>query len=213
MRSGSATCAPVVITGLSEVIGSWKIIEISAPRTRCISRSGRASRSRPRKSTWPPAMRPGGSRTRRRIDSAVTDLPLPLSPTTPSVPPARIAKLTPSTARNSPPPSVAKRVTSSRTSSSGAPAGSLISRSSSLSTRRRRSRRRAGSPACTDRTRPLWLRARRRGSCRSTAAAPPGPRRAPARRCGWRRARRSAAALRRCARATRTTAPHSHAYS
>ena len=42
-------------------------------------------------------MRPGGC-TSRMIDSAVTDLPLPDSPTRPSVSPARISKLTSSTA-------------------------------------------------------------------------------------------------------------------
>ena len=31
-RSASAICSPTVKTGLSEVIGSWKIIEISLPR-------------------------------------------------------------------------------------------------------------------------------------------------------------------------------------
>ena len=45
----------------------------------------------------PPAIRPGGC-TSRMIDSAVTDLPLPDSPTRPSVSPARISKLTSSTA-------------------------------------------------------------------------------------------------------------------
>ena len=32
--SASPICRPMVMTGLSEVIGSWKIIEISLPRTR-----------------------------------------------------------------------------------------------------------------------------------------------------------------------------------
>ena len=47
-------------------------------------------------------MPPGGS-IRRMIESAVTDLPLPDSPTTPSVPPFSIEKSTPSTARMTPP--------------------------------------------------------------------------------------------------------------
>ena len=46
-------------------------------------------------------MRPGGC-TRRMIDSAVTDLPLPDSPTSPSVSPAPISKLTSSTAVTAP---------------------------------------------------------------------------------------------------------------
>ncbi len=31
-RTASAICSPTVNTGFSEVIGSWKIIEISLPR-------------------------------------------------------------------------------------------------------------------------------------------------------------------------------------
>ena len=45
----------------------------------------------------PPVIRPGGG-TSPRIDNAVTDLPLPDSPTRASVSPARIMKLTPRTA-------------------------------------------------------------------------------------------------------------------
>ena len=86
--SVSAIWSPIVKTGLSAVIGSWKISAISAPRTARISRSGSVSRSRPLKRMLPPAMRPGGW-TSRMIDSAVTDLPLPDSPTSPSVSPAR----------------------------------------------------------------------------------------------------------------------------
>ena len=51
----------------------------------------------------PPAMRPGGM-TSRMIDSAVTDLPLPDSPTRPSVSPRPIANDTSSTAAASRPP-------------------------------------------------------------------------------------------------------------
>src|SRR5438132_3907909 len=49
----------------------------------------------------PPTMRPGGC-TRRMIDNAVTDFPLPDSPTSPSVSPLRISKLTSSTAGSAP---------------------------------------------------------------------------------------------------------------
>ena len=38
---------PIVNTGLSAVIGSWKTRAISAPRTLCIARSSSDSRSRP----------------------------------------------------------------------------------------------------------------------------------------------------------------------
>ena len=43
----------------------------------------------------PPEMRAGGSATRRRIESAVSDLPEPLSPTMPTDSPARTEKPTP----------------------------------------------------------------------------------------------------------------------
>ena len=52
-------------------------------------------------------MRPGGLGSRPMIDSAVTLLPQPDSPTIASVSPASTEKLTPSTAGNSP-SSVAK---------------------------------------------------------------------------------------------------------
>jgi hypothetical protein len=61
----------------------------------------------------PLAMRPGGDATSRMIDSAVTDLPQPDSPTTPSVVPRGTANETPSTARTVP-RSVRNSVTRSR---------------------------------------------------------------------------------------------------
>ena len=87
-----------VKTGFSAVIGSWKISAISAPRTARIS----GSRQRQQVASLEEdaarrRSRPGGC-TSRMIDSAVTDLPLPDSPTRPSVSPARISKLTSSTA-------------------------------------------------------------------------------------------------------------------
>ena len=50
----------------------------------------------------PPRIRPGGLGTSRRIEAAVTLLPQPDSPTSPSVRPASIVNDTPSTARTSP---------------------------------------------------------------------------------------------------------------
>ena len=49
MRTVSAICLPMVIVGLSEVIGSWKTIPISLPRTLRISASLSSTRSRPSK--------------------------------------------------------------------------------------------------------------------------------------------------------------------
>ena len=80
--SASATWAPTRITGFSAAIGSWNTRPMPAPRTAHISRLRRASRSRPWKSTRPPVMRPAGGSS-RSTEKAVTDLPLPDSPTRP----------------------------------------------------------------------------------------------------------------------------------
>ena len=76
----SATWSPTRNTGLSEVIGSWKIMEIRLPRTARIPLSGSVRRSVPSKRTRPETILPGNG-TRRRIDRAVTLLPHPDSPT------------------------------------------------------------------------------------------------------------------------------------
>ena len=54
---------PMVISGLSEVIGSWKIIAISRPRMRRMAAASSVSRSTPPSFTLPATMRPGGSGT------------------------------------------------------------------------------------------------------------------------------------------------------
>ena len=51
MCSGSMICSPIFSTGLSEVIGSWKIMEMSRPRISRISSSESSSSSRPSKRT------------------------------------------------------------------------------------------------------------------------------------------------------------------
>ena len=88
-------------TGLSEVIGSWNTIAISAPRISRSSSSDSAVISRPRKRIEPATMRAGSS-SRFMIDLAATLLPEPDSPTMPSVSPRCSVKLTPSTARTTP---------------------------------------------------------------------------------------------------------------
>jgi hypothetical protein len=72
---------PTVNTGLSEVIGSWKIIAISRPRMLRISSADSLSSSRPLKITSPSSTRPGGLGMMPMIDFMATDLPEPLSPT------------------------------------------------------------------------------------------------------------------------------------
>src|SRR6516164_9053074 len=100
--SVSVIWRPMVSTGLSELIGSWKIIEISLPRMSRIPRSDRASRSWPPKRMLPSTMRPGGEAIRRNMESEVTVLPQPDSPTTASVSPGATEKEMPSTARTTP---------------------------------------------------------------------------------------------------------------
>ena len=83
---------------MSDVIGSWKIIEISLPRTSRISSSEILSRSRPASLIEPDTMRPGGSGISRISESAVMLLLQPDSPTMATISPAATSKSTPSTA-------------------------------------------------------------------------------------------------------------------
>ncbi len=98
----SAICVPTVSTGLRLVIGSWKIIEMRWPRRRFIASSLSAVSSSPSKRIEPEAMRPVSVGIRRRMESAVTDLPQPDSPTMPRVSPRASSNDTPSTARTTP---------------------------------------------------------------------------------------------------------------
>src|SRR5690554_1785984 len=88
----SAICFSTVCKGLREVMGSWKIMLILRPRI-CRSRfSGTCSRSSPSKTIRPPGYRACRSSSNRRIDSADTDLPEPLSPTRARVSPRLISR-------------------------------------------------------------------------------------------------------------------------
>src|SRR5262245_41220116 len=84
----------MVRTGFSDSRGAWKIMAMPRPRTRCIAGSGSARRSWPWKRTVPPVMRPGWRR-RRRIARAVTLLPHPDSPTSPTTSPGPTSRSTP----------------------------------------------------------------------------------------------------------------------
>ena len=124
--SGSAICRPMVSTGFRLVIGSWKTIAMSRPRSARISDSGRHSRSRPPNRTRPPATRPAGRASRRMTASAETDLPQPDSPTMAMVSPALTVQLTPPTAWTMPRPvrnSTWRSSTESRARSSCADTG------------------------------------------------------------------------------------------
>src|SRR6185312_1179237 len=89
---------PIRITGLRLDIGSWKIIDILPPRILRNSRSSSSVRSLSSKSTSPSTISAGGMGKSRRIESDVTLLPEPLSPTMPIVSPSSRSKLTPLTA-------------------------------------------------------------------------------------------------------------------
>ncbi len=101
VRMASVNCAPIVMTGLSDVIGSWKIIATSPPRSRRMARSGSVVSSRPASVMEPLRRRSEGDRS-RMIESAVSDLPEPDSPARHSVSPGASAKPTPSSTGRSP---------------------------------------------------------------------------------------------------------------
>src|ERR1022692_2244061 len=77
-------------------------MEMASPRTFRISASGNPSRSRPSNRTLPSIVLPGGDAISRRIESDVTLLPQPDSPTMASVSPRWTEKEMPSTARTTP---------------------------------------------------------------------------------------------------------------
>ena len=111
-------------TGLRLVIGSWNTKPISPPRSARISRSDISRTSRPSKRIEPPVILAGGLGSSPISDIIVTDLPEPLSPTTPSSSPGPIEKLTPLTAWTAP-SRVAKTVRRSETSRTGAGPSSM----------------------------------------------------------------------------------------
>ena len=96
--STSSIWSPMVMTGLSAVAGSWKIIAMRVPR-RSRSRSGVAFRTSSPSSRISPRSAASSPLARRPItENAVTDLPEPDSPTTQTISPGPTSKLTPSTA-------------------------------------------------------------------------------------------------------------------
>ena len=64
MSSGSIICSETRVYGLSEVIGSWKIIEMRRPRIERSWAAGALSKSTPSNIAVPLSMRPGGWGTR-----------------------------------------------------------------------------------------------------------------------------------------------------
>ena len=94
----SAIWEPMDITGLSDVIGSWKIIEMRRPRNFLTSFPVSFKRFCPSNKILPDLIFAGGSSNSRTIDNPVTVLPQPLSPTRPRVWPSLSWKDTLSTA-------------------------------------------------------------------------------------------------------------------
>ena len=89
----SAMMSMTFSRGLSEAMGSWKIICILV-RSRSVCWAVR----RPLTSCPQKRMRPAVGVYRRMIERPVVDLPLPLSPTRPKISPRWIVKETSSTA-------------------------------------------------------------------------------------------------------------------
>ena len=116
----SAIWLPTRITGLSALIGSWKIIDIFGPRIRFRSDWRSGTRSWPSSRTSPEVTRASGGST-PRMARRVMLLPEPDSPTSPSASPRSTSNDTPSTARTTPLP-LAICTCRSRTSSIGPPA-------------------------------------------------------------------------------------------
>ena len=79
-------------TGFRLVTGSWKIIEMSRPRMARTSDSGSVSRSRPMNSMLPLTVAFGTMPVRPMMALAVTLLPQPLSPTSPTSSPGATSK-------------------------------------------------------------------------------------------------------------------------
>jgi hypothetical protein len=98
----SAICLPTFMTGFRLVMGSWKIIAMSLPRTARISSSLIVRRSLSPSISEPSTTLPGGSGMSRISDMAATVLPEPDSPTMPMVSPRSSVKLTPLTALTTP---------------------------------------------------------------------------------------------------------------
>ncbi len=116
-RTTSSIWWPIRSTGFSEVIGSWKTNEIWRPRTFRRRDPEAPSSSSPSKRTLPVTVAVFGRRP--RIESAVTLLPQPDSPTIPSTCLGSSVSDIRSTAWTVP-SSVSKRTERSSTSSSGA---------------------------------------------------------------------------------------------
>ncbi len=146
-RSTSAIWEPTRRSGSSEPLASWGTRAMARPRSDCMARSSRSNRSTPPSVAFPEMST--ASLYSRSTDRALTDLPLPDSPSSTSVLPASTVKLMPRTAstalrldRN-----VTARSSTRRVPSVGAGAGRELGtgrRSGGLGRDQRRRRRMSG---------------------------------------------------------------------
>src|SRR5262249_26137792 len=127
--TASSIWSPTRITGFSALIGSWKIIDRWAPRSRWRSAPRRSSRFRPGRPEYStsPTDHTGGDGISPMSVRHVTLLPQPLSPTRPRISPARSENETSSTARTTAPSASmyvwrpdTRRISSAATSVTGA---------------------------------------------------------------------------------------------
>ena len=114
-RNGSEICLPIRMTGLSEVIGSWKTMEIWEPHSWRRDLAGALRISWPMNRTEPVRTTPSRG-TSPMIERESTVLPDPDSPTMPTVSPRSRVRETPLTALSAP-AAVEKVVWRSSTSS------------------------------------------------------------------------------------------------
>ena len=91
--SASVICFPILCTGLRLLAGSWKIIAIRPPRTFSSTAGGAPINSWPSSTTLPLIRALLGNSP--RAASQVTDLPQPLSPTSPTASPLAIERSMP----------------------------------------------------------------------------------------------------------------------
>ena len=168
--STSLICFSTRCSGFSDVIGSWKIIAMRSPRIFASRSSGAPTSSSPSKRMRPDGWRAAGYGSSCRIESAVTDLPEPLSPTSATVSPRSISNETPRTASTTRPPRVEVH-------------GEIVDRRAARSRRLSRARR-SSLPAagrrrrcCADRRRRARLRRRRSAAtaCRAITTKPESP--------------------------------------
>src|SRR6476620_3761269 len=158
-RSTSSSCQPTVNTGFSDVIGSWKIIEMSAPRSLRSSPSGSASRLRPPYSTSLAGSMiefSGGSSP--SVASDVTDLPDPDSPTSATVLSRGMSNEIPLTASNVVWRSRRNEMRRLRTLTSGSPVNLvLLMRPSFVGWSRISVRSIAWARSCSEPSLELWI--------------------------------------------------------